>query len=201
MKYFSVMIALVAVLPFLSACESGIQGALGLDKQVPDEFRVVKREPLTLPPSFDLTPPTPGAPRPQESDATAQAKKTLLGDKRANKKAETTGGAEALLQKAGVGEADPNIRAKIDTEELKEVNENTPVAKRLLGIGPDPEDASVLNPKEEAARLKKESAAASIPSVPDAAESAAEQAAAAPARAKPLNVPPTSNAPDSAPAQ
>ena len=36
---------------------------------MPDEFAVESRAPLTVPPDFDLRPPEPGAPRPQEKTA------------------------------------------------------------------------------------------------------------------------------------
>ena len=44
----------------LSAC-SNIKQTLGLVKQGPDEFTVITRAPLTVPPNFELTPPKPGS--------------------------------------------------------------------------------------------------------------------------------------------
>ena len=41
---------------FLSSCEN-IQKGLGLKKDVPNEFLIEKRNPLTMPPNFDLLPP------------------------------------------------------------------------------------------------------------------------------------------------
>src|SRR3546814_10759236 len=49
----------------VSAC-GGFRENLGLTKQSPDEFRVVSRAPLTLPPDYNLRPPAPGAPRRSE---------------------------------------------------------------------------------------------------------------------------------------
>ena len=40
----------------LSACEN-VQKGMGLKKDVPDEFLIEKRNPLTMPPNFDLLPP------------------------------------------------------------------------------------------------------------------------------------------------
>ena len=40
----------------LSSC-GDVQKGLGLKKDVPDEFLVEKRNPLTMPPNFDLLPP------------------------------------------------------------------------------------------------------------------------------------------------
>ncbi len=47
---------IAAVIMALSAC-SGVKKQLGLTKQSPDEFKVVARAPLSLPPDFSLRPP------------------------------------------------------------------------------------------------------------------------------------------------
>jgi hypothetical protein len=51
--------------------------ALGMDRGGPDEFAVESRAPLTLPPEYDLRPPQPGAPRPQEITAADKARKVI----------------------------------------------------------------------------------------------------------------------------
>lgn len=56
---------------------TGFERAVGLERVGPDEFAVKSRAPLTIPPEFDLRPPQPGAPRPQEASAADQAKKVI----------------------------------------------------------------------------------------------------------------------------
>ena len=55
----------------------GMQSALGLGKSPPDEFAVVTKAPLVVPPDFSLRPPRPGAPRPQELQPTETARRAL----------------------------------------------------------------------------------------------------------------------------
>lgn len=50
---------------------------IGLDQPMPDEFAVESRAPLTIPPDFNLRPPEPGAPRPQEKSAEQQAQQIM----------------------------------------------------------------------------------------------------------------------------
>ena len=50
---------------------------VGLDQTMPDEFAVETRAPLTIPPEFDLRPPKPGAPRPQEANAAEKAQQVI----------------------------------------------------------------------------------------------------------------------------
>ena len=70
---------LCAVVIGLQGC-SEIQKAVGNTKQAPDEFAVVARPPLSVPPNFALRPPTPGEPRPQERDVTKSAERLVLGN-------------------------------------------------------------------------------------------------------------------------
>ena len=49
-------INLLALIFLLSSCEN-VQKGLGMKKDVPDEFLIEKRNPLTMPPNFDLLPP------------------------------------------------------------------------------------------------------------------------------------------------
>ena len=56
---------------------TGFRQALGMDRVGPDEFAVESRAPLTIPPEFDLRPPQPGAPRPQELTAADRARKVI----------------------------------------------------------------------------------------------------------------------------
>jgi hypothetical protein len=50
------IINLFVLLFLLNSCEN-IQKGLGLKKDIPDEFLIEKRSPLTTPPNFDLLPP------------------------------------------------------------------------------------------------------------------------------------------------
>ena len=66
---------LLLVAATLAGC--GSTGLLNRDR--PDEFAVSRQAPLVIPPDFALVPPSPGAPRPQESDASRQALDALFG--------------------------------------------------------------------------------------------------------------------------
>ena len=70
----------LALAATLSACEGGIGDALGLGKNAPDEFAVVRSAPLTLPPDFTLRPPRPGEARPNEESVREQAKVALFNE-------------------------------------------------------------------------------------------------------------------------
>jgi hypothetical protein len=87
--------------------------ALGVAKVTPDEFRVVTKAPLVLPPDYALRPPSPGEPRPQELRPESQARAALLGEDAAVDRSQ---GETLLAAKAGAERADPLIRYVIDDE-------------------------------------------------------------------------------------
>ena len=51
-----IIINLFALIFLLSACEN-LEKGLGIRKDIPNEFLIEKRNPLTMPPNFDLLPP------------------------------------------------------------------------------------------------------------------------------------------------
>ena len=71
--------ALVACLALLAGCGADTARTFGLTRDPPDEFQVSSRAPLTVPPDFNLRPPQPGQPRPQEGPARDRAAAMLAG--------------------------------------------------------------------------------------------------------------------------
>jgi len=96
----------------LAGCTSTRQ-ALGMTKVTPDEFRIVTKAPLVVPPDYALRPPAPGEPRPQELQPESAARAALLGEREAAGRSQ---GEQLLVAKAGVERADPLIRYVVDDE-------------------------------------------------------------------------------------
>jgi hypothetical protein len=96
----------------LAGCQSTRQ-ALGINKVTPDEFRIVTKAPLVVPPDYALRPPAPGEPRPQELQPESAARTALLGQREAEAR---TDGEKLLVAKAGAEKADPLIRYVVDDE-------------------------------------------------------------------------------------
>ncbi len=103
---------LIFVAAGATACQSKRQQ--GLAAQVPDDFRVVQRAPLEIPPEYALRPPSPGEPRPQELDPEAAAR-SALNPVRADPTA--TAGERSLVARAGGLEASAVIKAVVDDEQ------------------------------------------------------------------------------------
>ena len=159
---FSLIAAMVLA---VSACE-GVKKQLGFTKQSPDEFKVVSQAPLTLPPDYNLRPPEPGIPRPQEGTTSQQAKNAIFGLQQPEAgtlepKIESDDRSPAvlsLLKAAGAGQADPNIRRIIDAETLR-INADQDDFLEALVFWRDPQAAGeIIDATEEAKRLRENAA-------------------------------------------
>ena len=119
-----VLAAIASVM--LVGCGSSSTGEIfGLDRQTPDEFAVVSRAPLTLPPDFGLRPPDPEGQRFHDLQTRDEAQRAVFGEASLERRREleiqqreagATDGEIALLNRMGALEADPSIRRTIDEE-------------------------------------------------------------------------------------
>jgi hypothetical protein len=130
--------------------------AVGATKTSPDEFRVVSQAPLTLPPDYNLRPPRPGEPRPQELQPNEEARVALFGESVGQA---ASPGERSLVTHAGAGAADPNIRDTIDFESQGVVRRNENFVNSLLAFGGSgAQRAAPLNAEEEARRIEEDEA-------------------------------------------
>ncbi len=158
-RFFSFTFLCLAVLPVLAGC-SDVRDTIGLTKDAPDEFSVVRRAPLEIPPGLTaaaLPPPRPGMPRPQETAPSEDAREALTGSKSEVYAAEASASEDVLLQKTNADQTDPSIRRTLDkeSEELKDVNK--PVIQKLTGLakGESENSATIVDAQKEYERLKK----------------------------------------------
>jgi len=148
----------------LAGCQSTAK-ALGMTKVVPDEFRVVTKAPLTVPPDYSLRPPSPGEPRPQELQPESAARTALLGQRAAQQRSQ---GEKLLASKAGADKADPLVRYVVDDEFGDLAHKEPSFSDRVLFWKKDKtvdkaaqtakasgaETEAPIDPKVEAARIE-----------------------------------------------
>jgi hypothetical protein len=158
-----------------------VRQALGMTKRSPDEFQVVAHAPLTLPPDYNLRPPEPGAPRPQEGTARDQAQTALFNNGNDFQTGLSTGssfssdsafstdfgvaggtaqstGEVALLQSAGATGLDSDIRNQIDAETAAQIERDSTLIERLVfWRNPEPY-GTVVDPAAETERLRENQA-------------------------------------------
>lgn len=165
MRRISICLAVTLAAGLLAGC-SDTRKALGIDKSPPDEFVIVSRAPLELPPDYSLRPPRPGSQRPQEMTQTQRARQTVFraGDEQ-NQQASLgvpqgnrTDAEMALLRQAGAGNADPAIRQTVNEETTRQVEADRSFVDELLFWRKPAEPGTVVDPEKESQRLRENAA-------------------------------------------
>ncbi len=160
-RFAVVCLALAA----LGACDT-VRDTFGGGKKAPDEFTVLTKAPLSMPPDFALRPPEPGAAPLHTYDPRQQALSALSGrDASANppRGGAMSMGETALLAQAGASNPDPRIRQVVN-EELSQFMESDKsiVDSIMFWRAPIPPGTVVDAPKE-AQRLRDVQAAGDTP--------------------------------------
>lgn len=118
------LLALGAACLATAACSTGGGGA-----RTPDEFRVVTKAPLTVPPDYSLRPPEPGGSVPAEVEAARAENASAFGT---SVGADASASEKALVAAAGANAVSPLVRVEVDYDETKAIRKSKTVADRIL---------------------------------------------------------------------
>lgn len=160
---------LLACLFSLAACDNGsVRDTLGLTRKAPDEFRVVSRPPLSVPPDFTLRPPAAPGEVPSGGVTASQTAQALVfgGEPQSSVPAEATADTAVMpvteyalaspadaqfLANAGADKADANIRDFLYQENAAADSEDKGFIEKLR----EPFNAEpTVDAEKEAERLK-----------------------------------------------
>ncbi len=142
----------------LMGCNS-IRSAAGMTKSAPDEFAVVTKAPLIMPPDYNLRPPRPGAPPLNQTLPTQAAEASLFSNDPAAVASTITGkfsqGEKLLLAYAGAAQVSPTIRQQIAADNASLEASDSSFTDRLLFNTPTDKNGHPINADAEAERLGK----------------------------------------------
>ena len=121
----------------LQGCQS-FRDEAGLTKEAPDEFAVTTKAPLIIPPDFNLRPPSPGAAPLNQTDPTSAAEVAMFNSEdptqvAASMQGSYSPGEKMLLAHAGVQNADPTIRAQLQSDQKNMQGADSSFTDRILG--------------------------------------------------------------------
>ena len=150
----SLLLAVGAVALLPGCGTTDVARTFGLTRDVPNEFSVSTRAPLSMPPDTALRAPRPGASRPQELSSRAAAEATLApGAVLGATNAAISPGQLALVQ-AGGAPAAPDIRARLDAETAGEQTDRSFADRLLFWKAREQSPGIVVDPTLEAQRLR-----------------------------------------------
>ncbi|MEO1642186.1 MAG: DUF3035 domain-containing protein [Pseudomonadota bacterium] len=125
MKKTLSIIAAGAALVGATACASGGNS----NPRAPDEFRVVTKAPLVVPPDFNLRPPATGQALPAEVTEGATVSSVAFG---AQLGQNASSSERALVAAANANSVNPIVRTQVDFEEAKIIRKTTDVSDRIM---------------------------------------------------------------------
>ena len=145
----------------LVGCNNKIKRTFGVLRTPPDEFEVVSRAPLSVPPDMTLREPRPGAASLSDQIFAEQAQAAVFGvaPGQATQYANTGGsaGEQSLLGQAGALQTDPNIRARINRETAAIADAEDGFINKLLAFGtgtPNNPNEVIVDAEGETRRLR-----------------------------------------------
>jgi hypothetical protein len=160
----------MTILLTLAGCGRGtVQDALGMGKRSPDEFAVVSRAPLILPPDYGLRPPGSGEARPgistpgeraqasltgQASPAPAGADQEVVSAAFDERSEVASSGERALIAQATTAPVDPDIRRRIAEENMQLAQVEQELFTRLVKWREPQSLGTVVDPVAETARIR-----------------------------------------------
>jgi|TARA_B100000768_G_C11204594_1_gene343282 hypothetical protein len=123
--FFRLVFSLIFILniSLISGCGSELSDVLGTNKLPPDEFTILTKPPLIVPPEYNLRPPAEGEIRPNVQQPNRQLQSILFGQ---NQTDDFSSSEISLMTGSDVAEAIPNIKEVLDSEmrDVEEVSSN-----------------------------------------------------------------------------
>ncbi|MEM7196978.1 MAG: DUF3035 domain-containing protein [Pseudomonadota bacterium] len=146
----------------LAACGGGGAGEiLALNREAPDEFNVISRTPLTVPPDFTLRPPGSTSGVQSELQPRNQAETVIFGvDQVSNAQIKddlrTQGVSDddmEFLERANALDSDPKIRAQLDLETDNILTSEDKLIERLM-FWQDSDPGNIVDAQSEQSRIQ-----------------------------------------------
>ena len=150
------------ILPILLIGCSSARDIVGLGKQSPDEFEVVTRAPLSLPPDYGLRVPIPNISRTQEKSVRDSADDLIssIGSSsrqklsRRNQLGATSPAEDAILGRAQARSSDDSIRAKLSSDNKTISGTDKKLIDKIIFWQGAEKPGAILDPEKESKRIK-----------------------------------------------
>ena len=150
------------ILPILLIGCSSARDIVGLGKQSPDEFEVVTRAPLSLPPDYGLRVPIPNISRTQEKSVRDSADDLISSRgsssrqklSRRNRLGATSPAEDAILGRAQARSSDDSIRAKLSSDNKTISGTDKKLIDKIIFWQGAEKPGAILDPEKESKRIK-----------------------------------------------
>ena len=146
---------LVILLPIIGLAGCGqLADTFGYGKNPPDEFAIIRKSPLIIPPDYQLKPPLTTMEGLQPLPEQNKVRTLLTNAPPPPADTELSEGERKLLMLAGASNSSDSIRAQIDRDGQTVVPKKDNFVERLLGFGKDDVEAFELETLESDAEIE-----------------------------------------------
>ena len=152
----------ISLMVLLTGCSSA-RDIVGLSKQSPDEFEVVTRAPLSLPPDYGLRVPVPNIRRTQEKSLIESADNLIPARgpqssgqnlSRADRSVAISPAEDAILGRAQAKISNQSIRAEINSDNKTISGTDKKLIEKIIFWQGIKKPGAVLDPEKETERIK-----------------------------------------------
>ena len=152
----------ISLMILLTGCSSA-RDIVGLSKQSPDEFEVVTRAPLSLPPDYGLRVPVPNFSRTREKSLGESADKLIPARgsqspgknlSRVDRSGAISPAEDAILGRAQAKISNQSIRAEINSDNKTISGTDKKLIEKIMFWQGTKKSGAVLDPEKESARIK-----------------------------------------------
>lgn len=159
MKY-GLKYGVAVLLPIIGLAGCGqLSETFGYGKNPPDEFAIIRKSPLIIPPDYQLKPPLTNLEGLQRLPEQNDARALLTNAPPPPADTELSQGERKLLMTAGASNSSDSIRDQIDREGQTVVSKKGNFVERILGFGRDDEEAFELETLERETEIESTSEA------------------------------------------
>ncbi len=152
----------ISLMILLTGCGSA-RDIVGLSKQSPDEFEVVTRAPLSLPPDYGLRVPVPNFSRTQKKSVSESADKLIPARgfqspgqnlSRVDRSGAISPAEDAILGRAQAKISNQSIRAEINSDNKTISDTDKKLIEKIIFWQGTNKPGAVLDPEKESERIK-----------------------------------------------
>ena len=115
----------------VSACGSGLSDAFAYKKNPPDEFAILKKQPLIIPPDYSLKPPHEAGSKIARASTRVEAEQILTG-REVDINEIASDGEREILDRVGSNPSQNNVRAKIQNDGNNVISKDKAVTEKLI---------------------------------------------------------------------
>ena len=150
------------ILPILLIGCSSARDIVGLSKQSPDEFEVVTRPPLSLPPDYGLRIPIPNISKTQDKSVRGRADELIIARGSFSPRQKLLGrdglgtispAEDAILGRAQARSSDDSIRAKLSSDNKTISGTDKKLIDKIIFWQGAEKPGAILDPEKESKRI------------------------------------------------